>query len=856
MGGVLVVLVLLAAAATALAHEFDHAPPTFSEPAPLSSAVNAGGEGVEWELVDTIPTGNPQTDLDFWVSKGETYMSVGSLAAGVNGAGQNIIKLTENGEVSPSYVTGHPSATCPKATSSATGLQHDSEASPKGGALPQFPNPYIAKGDAQVVIDATDATGRCHDQGTLGISAAPQGGLEIIDVTDPAAPIEIGLTSHVGQAHTVNVDPKRPHIAFVSSSDNVAFNNEEGRRTNEIDANNSVDGIEVVDFSSCINFPPGSALSLKRERCDPDVYRFRWPDPSWTQSNSYMNQAACHEVEIYPDDRLVCAALHATVVLDMSGAFDNKGTPNDYTDDTLRGTPLPCARRASSTTLAPFQSGAVVEDCTVTQQGGSLQVKPWIEERGAPSLDGVKRIGTFHHAGYEARPQNDANPRYPAAEDVFVAHEAELTQSGNFVLVTDERGGGVYPGGATCTPGVDNARGNGGIHAFKLDKAGTKNPAVDPETNLSADGDVKAYRDQVYAKDSEGQQAVFRAPVRTEPQGSVCTSHVFQQIPGQNRIFMGWYSQGTQVVDFEENAGGTFDFKLAGYFVPENANTWTSHVFKVQENKDGTFTYWGATGDFALADAGRNAVDIYKVTMPAPPKPRTASGEPPAGTPNFTVSDNRGVERGTDPPACASASGFDAVGADPRRKRVRFLFSRRTKNGVKVEVMQKSRGRRIVGKRIALFRNKKKAFTWSGKGAKDGYLQARFTTKAPNGRKDVRHVGLRRVKGKFRQVGQFDQRDSCGLLTYLRVRSPVFGGKARRPLSVAFRLSQQASVSFVVRRGNKVVKRIKAKSYTPGGRRTVVIRFGRKGKRGLYSVTAKAERPGRVAEHTLFSRYL
>ena len=85
---------------------------------------------------------------------------------------------------------------------------------------------------------------------------------------------------------------------------------------------------------------------------------------------------------------------------------------------------------------------------------------------------------------------------------------------------------------------------------------------------------------------------------------------------------MAWYSQGTQVVDFTENADGTIDFKSAGFFIPENANQWTSHVFKVQQNKDGTFTYWGATGDFALGDAGRNAVDIYKVTLPAPPKPR------------------------------------------------------------------------------------------------------------------------------------------------------------------------------------------------------------------------------------------
>ena len=81
--------------------------------------------------------------------------------------------------------------------------------------------------------------------------------------------------------------------------------------------------------------------------------------------------------------------------------------------------------------------------------------------------------------------------------------------------------------------------------------------------------------------------------MRTQPQGSLCTAHVFHQIPGQNRIFMAWYSQGTQVVDFTENPDGTIDFKEAGYFIPANENTWSSAVFKAQRNPDGTFTLLG-----------------------------------------------------------------------------------------------------------------------------------------------------------------------------------------------------------------------------------------------------------------------
>jgi len=72
------------------------------------------------------------------------------------------------------------------------------------------------------------------------------------------------------------------------------------------------------------------------------------------------------------------------------------------------------------------------------------------------------------------------------------------------------------------------------------------------------------------------------------------------------------------------NNRGTIDFKEAGYFIPVNANTWTSHVFKAQRKPDGTFTYWGATGDFNLGAQGRSAIDVYKVTLPGPPDPQAA----------------------------------------------------------------------------------------------------------------------------------------------------------------------------------------------------------------------------------------
>ena len=73
LGGCIVAVVALGGVGTAVAHEFDHDPPDFAPSAPLSSSINAGGENAEWELITTIPTGNPHTDLDFFTNEGITY---------------------------------------------------------------------------------------------------------------------------------------------------------------------------------------------------------------------------------------------------------------------------------------------------------------------------------------------------------------------------------------------------------------------------------------------------------------------------------------------------------------------------------------------------------------------------------------------------------------------------------------------------------------------------------------------------------------------------------------------------------------------------------------------------------------
>src|ERR687894_584026 len=114
----------------------DHPAPAFAPVAPPNPAFQSGGRNAEWELIGSIPTGNPHTDIDFFTQGSETFASVGTLATGPNGGGQTIVKLVNAaGEVDPEFVTGHPSAACASRPDAALGLQHDVEAAPKGDAI-------------------------------------------------------------------------------------------------------------------------------------------------------------------------------------------------------------------------------------------------------------------------------------------------------------------------------------------------------------------------------------------------------------------------------------------------------------------------------------------------------------------------------------------------------------------------------------------------------------------------------------------------------------------------------------------------------------------------------------------------
>ena len=214
----------------------DHPAPAVAAPIGLPLA-QSGGPGAQWEYIASFATGDPAhgprllhpARRDVRVRRHPRHRRRTAPARPSSSS-------PSRGEVQPRYVSNQPSAECTSEPSQALGLQHDVEADAQGRRDPERREPERGAHATRSCWWTRPTTpGRCHDQGTpAGITGAPQGGLELIDVTDVSDPVEIGLTSHAGEAHTVNIDPKRPHIAYAVTSDAVSVDAAGQPRENEI----------------------------------------------------------------------------------------------------------------------------------------------------------------------------------------------------------------------------------------------------------------------------------------------------------------------------------------------------------------------------------------------------------------------------------------------------------------------------------------------------------------------------------------------------------------------------------------------------------------------------------------------
>jgi len=424
------------------------------------------------------------TDLEFFrpATSRDLFGSFGTLGQDdVGSIGQRILRLTKDGRVAPRWVADHGSAHCTTQNTSLTGLQHDVQ---------------IARyARVKLLTDTTDATGRCHD--------SAGGGIEIVDVTRIAAPKfeprEVHLVRFAGLSHTNTLDKGRPWIVYNSSSDFAGRN-----------------WIDLMDLRSCFGTTSWS-LSMRRAECRPQVYRIPF-QAEWTMQRDQTTgelepgSAACHDIT-YARGRLYCAALNATLIIDVSGLVGPDGN--------VRGTPLPCP------VVAGTRTGAQVTDCS------------GMEGTRTEHAEGWQFLGTYQHPGRDCVPGADvrtcnSNNFVRSDEGVSVSHEADATPNEQLMFVTDERGGGVVPPGSSCAPGIENPYGNGGVHAFDI-----SDPA-----NID------------YATTPTGEKSVYISDA-VVPAETFCDVHVIEQLPGEQRFIAAYYSQGIKIVDYYVDVRGT-----------------------------------------------------------------------------------------------------------------------------------------------------------------------------------------------------------------------------------------------------------------------------------------------------------
>jgi hypothetical protein len=534
-----------------------------------------------WTHVTNFPP-NPGSDFALFTrvvgATRELYASSGTLGGGDDAhVGQRITRLTSNNQtvVDPTWIADHGSANCPGTSSTGNlGLQHDAAvagAPRRTSRIQSIPRPI----EMDLLIDATDANGRCHD--SMG------GGLELIDITNPSQPKEIHLIRHAGTSHTVTVDARRPWIVYNSTSDFA------GRPW-----------IDVLDVRTCVNLSTRT-LAEKRAACRPKVFRMPF-QPSWTFQRNFYNgggaidptagSAACHDITAI-GTRLYCAAIRASLILDVANLTDANGN--------IRGTQMPCPIIATGT-----MTTAAVTNCS-GQGTGAPTVAP----------DAFQFLGTRNHAGIDCTsppaPRNsscNSNLIVPVNEDIAISHEADPTHDERVMFATDERGGGVVPPGASCTPGGPTNFSNGGMHAFDISGA---TPGRDPADNFP------------YMLDPAGNKAVFLGAVRV-PAASFCTIHMVEHAHDEQRLFVAYYSQGVKVVDYFFHPGNRISFRETASFILPNANTWVAHQFKTVNNGDGTNTYYLLTGDI------QRGIDV--ISYRAAPNP---IGAPPPAEATATI---------------------------------------------------------------------------------------------------------------------------------------------------------------------------------------------------------------------------
>jgi hypothetical protein len=265
--------------------------------------------------------------------------------------------------------------------------------------------------DGKIAILGTDAPGRCHDPAS--------GGMELVNISDPAHPTLLGLVRLTAESHNTTLDLDRPWIIYNSNSDTAA--------------NHFVD---VVDMKSCLPLDPA--------KCAPNVARFQFKD-SWTAGTESPTPSACHDFT-FMLHKLWGACINTTLEFDPSTIWKNghlNGT--DLTDPAQVGEDNACTVEAASPEAVI--TGIQVIDCT------NWTLDSWKDAE----LENVhmKKLLLIRHGGVNI--SEDGPPR----KDIQISHKSDPGYGGKLLMVGDERGGGLNTPDSGRCPG-------GGVFFFDI----------------------------------------------------------------------------------------------------------------------------------------------------------------------------------------------------------------------------------------------------------------------------------------------------------------------------------------------------------------------------------------------------
>jgi PKD repeat protein len=282
----------------------------------------------------------------------------------------------------------------------------------------------------------------------------------------------------------------------------------------------------------------------------------------------------------------------------------------------------------------------------------------------------------------------------------------------------------------------------------------------------------------------------------------------------------GWYIDDIRVM------GGTW----------RSIGTTTTKNFEVFGKAAGT--YWYRVKAVYTGGVETAPSNVEKVTV--------TRGSPPRGGPAES---------------CVEPRGFRSLRVTPRGGGLRVSVKRRLKQRFDVAVIQESRGSTIVrNRRVASFNRRTGSLTWNGRarGGKrvaSGFYVVRFSMAVPGRQKDVQRLVVQRSRGRFLRRPTFSRRDTCRTLRRFRLSRAVFGGRNRRPLNIAFRLTQPAEVSVEVLRRGRAIRTFAATERAP--RVTFKVNIASAAlARGDYTIRIRVRRGGSTSVATLVARRL